>query len=287
MILELNNNIKSYGHCIKNLPNMSSTAYPKQNEDLLGCTIRVRFKSEYRNVLMERYIKNETGELVNNSSSAYFMIARFDVEEPNVVILINYNGEVVITNNREIVVYDLPTVRSIPNESFPYYPKDKSSVVFYMTNYNLFEKLYKNETIHKYPIQIDNLIGHRVYIDYESDRLNGSLSYNDNKLPVIHKRPSDLKEDTPVHLQDRIDDTSRVNGNEAYIIRADKNNCYPQFVVLEKIADEEHARNYIKFVLSSEAHIYYDIYGEQVYPLSSIFKELVLNKYVYGTNVKF
>ncbi len=285
MIFELNNNLKANAHTILNLPNMSSSSYPKQNEELLGCTIRLRFKSEYKNELIERYIKDGNDKLISNPSSAYFMVARFDTEYPHIAILINPYNEVIIACSETLIPYDL-MLKPIPNETISSeYPKGKSSIVFNMSNEKLFNKLYEKEYIYEYPIQIDNIVGQRVYVDYESDRTNSSLSYNDNKLPYIHKRPSDIGDNIPVHLQDKIDDPSRVNGNEAYVIRADKNNNYPQFVVIEKIKEED--KTYIKFILSSEAHFYYDNEKDPIYKPSSIYSNLVKGYYAYGTNVKF
>ena len=162
---------------------LSDLKYPEQNIEKLGKWNYLRYKTEYDNIVNNRYkiVESEFPQLNcgNSGESTLFQILRYDKEEPYKVILRNDAGEIIVTSvdkYESILEPNSLSVKLFSNDfrtkGINYCNKYKGENKY--INYNIsstdeFFNEYNNEFVNKYPIQDDYLFGRICYIEFYND----------------------------------------------------------------------------------------------------------------------
>ena len=262
---------------------LSNDKYPTQNEEYLGKYICVRHKTEYNQMLNQRFHipEGDFDEYIypeNSGRRRFFQILRWDNEEPFRAILMNNSGEVIVayTTQLENDLYDLVGSRIYNATTTRARMKDYEYLVLNRT-YDpdlFFDKLYY-EKVNFIGIQDEPYLGLQVWSEYDTDlslEKNDQMLQNRNKYgklsestmkqmvrrnPKLYSLPEEIFNSYPHYYSWRdksYADNSRRAINKGYIIRADKQGSVePELVVMEVLSDDS-----VRFVTQHEARFFYN-----------------------------
>lgn len=262
---------------------LSNDKYPTQNEEYLGKYICIRHKTEYNQMLNQRFHipEGDFDEYIypeNSGRRRFFQILRWDTEEPFRAILMNNSGEVIVTYTTQLEndLYDLIGSRIYNATTTRAGMKDYEYLVLNRT-YDpdlFFDKLYY-EKVNFIGIQDEPYLGLQVWSEYDTDlslEKNDQMLQNRNKYgklsestmkqmvrrnPKLYSLPEEIFNSYPHYYSWRdksYADNSRRAINKGYIIRADKQGSVePELVVMEVLADDS-----VRFVTQHEARFFYN-----------------------------
>jgi len=262
---------------------LSNDKYPTQNEEYLGKYICVRHKTEYNQMLNQRFHipEGDFDEYIypeNSGRRRFFQILRWDTEEPFRAILMNNSGEVIVTYTTQLEndLYDLVGSRIYNATTTRAKMKDYEYLVLNRT-YDpdlFFDKLYY-EKVNFIGIQDEPYLGLQVWSEYDTDlslEKNDQILQNRNKYgklpestmkqmvrrnPKLYSLPEEIFNSYPHYYSWRdksFADNSRRAINKGYIIRADKQGSVePELVVMEVLSNDS-----VRFVTQHEARFFYN-----------------------------
>lgn len=262
---------------------LSNDKYPAQNEEYLGKYICVRHKTEYNQMLNQRFHvpEGDYDDYIypeNRGRRRFFQILRWDTEEPYRAILMNNSGEIIVaySSRLEHDLYDLmdsriynATITRAEMKNYDYL------VVNETTDADLFfDRLYY-EKVNYIGIQDETYLGLEVWTEYDTDlslEKDDRMLQNRNKYgklsketmaqmvkrnPILYSLPDEIYNSYPYYYSWRdksFADNSRRAINKGYIIRADKQGSIePELVVMEVLPDES-----VRFVTQHEARFFYN-----------------------------
>ena len=263
---------------------LSNDKYPTQNEDYLGKYICVRHKTEYNQMLNQRFHipEGDYDDYIypeNSGRRRFFQILRWDTEEPFRAILMNNSGEVIVayTTQLENDLYDLMGSKMYKASLIRAQMKGYNYLVINQTYDNdlFFDKLYY-EKVNFIGIQDEPYLGMEVWSEYDTDlslekdtermldnrNKYGKLSKETMKEmirrdPILYSMPDEIFNSYPYYYSWRdksFADNSRRAINKGYIIRADKQGSVePELVVMEVLEDGS-----VRFVTQHEARFFYN-----------------------------
>lgn len=262
---------------------LSNDKYPAQNEEYLGKYICVRHKTEYNQMLNQRFHvpEGDYDDYIypeNRGRRRFFQILRWDTEEPYRAILMNNSGEIIVAYSSQLEhdLYDLmdsriynATITRAEMKNYDYL------VINETTDTDLFfDRLYY-EKVNYIGIQDEPYLGLEVWTEYDTDlslEKDDRMLQNRNKYgklseetmaqmvkrnPILYSLPDEIYNSYPYYYSWRdksFADNSRRAINKGYIIRADKQGSIePELVVMEVLPDES-----VRFVTQHEARFFYN-----------------------------
>lgn len=261
---------------------LSHDKYPTQNTEYIGKYICVRHKTQYNQMLNQRFhiperVYDEYIYPENSGRRRFFQILRWDTEEPFRAILINDSGEVLVayTTDLEESLYDLvgskihiSTISRAEKYGYDYL------VINETDDPDLFfDKLFYEKT-NQFNVQDERYLGIEVWSEYDADlSLKRDVSVLDYKNkydlsdetmkimikrdPILYSMPDEIFKSFPYYYNLReksYADNARRAINRGYVIRADAHGSVdPEFVVMEVMED-----NSVRFVTQHEARFFYN-----------------------------
>ena len=165
--------------------------YPPQDTRYVGYWTTLRFRSEYdyTDFVNNRFFIEpkkkfdpEVYNYKNDGEIHYFQVLRFDLEAPFKAILCTERNEVIVTDTQTLQsIIDLESLFLAKN-IVAMRLKGRKYVSFNVVqDENEFFDSYRNEEVHIYPIQNDEMFGLPVMIEYDKD-LDKDHSYNEANL---------------------------------------------------------------------------------------------------------
>lgn len=263
---------------------LSYDKYPAQLQEYIGKYICVRHKTEYNQMLNQRFHipEGDFDDYIypeNKGRRRFFQILRWDTEEPFRAILMNNSGEVIVTYTTQLEndLYDLVDSRIYNATMKRAEMKNYSYLVLNETNDAdlFFEKLFY-EKVNYIGIQDEPYLGLEVWTEYDTDLSldkNEQMLQNRNKYgklpeetmeimikrnPILYSLPEEIFNSYPYYYNWReksFADNSRRAINKGYVIRADKQGSVePEAVVMEVLDDGS-----VRFVTQHEARFFYNM----------------------------
>lgn len=275
MIVQINN-YTNYRCNMDTLKLLSHNRYPKQDIDKIGKIILLRFKDEFglNNRIFVDTIRYPMKNYKNSGTPTYFLILRYDLEDPFKIILMSDSGKIIVSNKETIENISYPpgyTPKFITSENVSDFIDKKEFFFTPEIDMVSFLKKYENEFVHQYKIQDYNILGNVCYTEYYTDLLKTEAdknilspsrekTFNELKKQLLEENPDldifpdEILKSFPIYYNQRnqsyIDKPLRVINN-GIIIRVD-NDSNGELVVAENI------KNKIRFVTAQEAFIYTD-----------------------------
>lgn len=262
---------------------LSNDKYPTQNEEYLGKYICVRHKTQYNQMLNQRFhipaiTYDEYIYPENSGRRRFFQILRWDMEEPFRAILMNNSAEVIVTYTTQLEndLYDLTDSKMLAATITRAEMKGYEYLILNETSDPdlFFDKLYY-EKVNFIGIQDEPYLGMEVRTEYDidlslekDDRMlqnrniynklsNDTMKQMIRRNPILYSMPEEIFNSYPYYYSWRdksYADNSRRAINKGYIIRADKQGSVePELVVMEVLDD-----NSVRFVTQHEARFFYN-----------------------------
>lgn len=234
------------------------------------------FRAKTLDVLLDTSVFSPNSfyyELEDLGTRTFFVIVRWDAVEPNKVIMMGINGEVIVS--------DTTTIGSLlfPSGYTSKYSKDTSffgtreEVILNTADTDTFLASYNKEHIFNLPIQDYNILGRTAYTEYYKDIF--SLTKADNKITqtveasksdiikeiLYHDKDRDLYPDANLlsynifydkHYQDFVDFPRR-SVNSGIIVRKDNGSDDLDTIVVAETTDKG-----TRFITGTEAFLYVD-----------------------------
>lgn len=262
---------------------LSNDKYPTQNEEYLGKYICVRHKTQYNQMINQRFhipavTYDEYIYPENSGRRRFFQILRWDMEEPFRAILMNNSAEVIVTYTTQLEndLYDLTDSNMLAATMTRAEMKGYEYLILNETSDSdlFFDKLYY-EKVNFIGIQDEPYLGMEVRSEYDidlslekDDRMlqnrniynklsNDTMKQMIKRNPILYSMPEEIFNSYPYYYSWRdksYADNSRRAINKGYIIRADKQGSVePELVVMEVLDD-----NSVRFVTQHEARFFYN-----------------------------
>lgn len=135
-----------------------------------------------RLVIDRRYYPNS--DIKNSGRTTFFQILRYDLEEPNKVILRSKDNEIIVlTVNEFNNIYDIPgtdfyarITSSAKRQGLDYISPNTTEDLDEFFNH------YRDEKINIYPLQNESILGIDIYTEFDIDIYDENLTPDDNKM---------------------------------------------------------------------------------------------------------
>lgn len=151
---------------------LSATKYPKQDTDKIGKIVKMATMIEPDNSYNARYY-DDKGIWTTNPECRYYLILRYDLEEPYRVIAISDRCHVIVSSTQNVDNFYIPPTDPIdpvkPSEIKRFQDYEPLRIENRAGSQAAFGKIIEREEVCYYGIQSSEYLGRMVYTEYPID----------------------------------------------------------------------------------------------------------------------